>query len=489
MLASQLRVHILDGSIADGAALPAERDLVVQTGLSRGSVREALRILHTEGLITTRPGRLGGSVARRPGDDALARYVGLFVQGRGISLMSLLQVREAIEPSIASLAAANRTKEDLAELTATTQRLEDAFANVPLYLAENVNWHVAVAAASHNELLKAFLTAISSLIFKASAIENFATEEVRSAGHQGAPAHPGCDRRTRRRCRQPPDGAPPGGAHQANARIRAGTGRSSLKENVMAIEFEVQDSIALITLNRPERMNALDAEHYDALSRAWQTVRDDPTIRVAVVTGAGEKSFCSGADLKSFIAHPPSLAEMMLTQKSQLLNRGLELWKPVIAAVNGYCLGGGMTMLLATDLRVAAEHATFSVAEVKRGVFPANGGTQRIIQQLPHAIAMQMLLIGDAIDAATALRWGLVNKVVPRSELLPAAMDYAKRLSANAPLAVQSAKELALRSRDMDLASGLRMEQLFLRLLQTSDDVQEGATAFSEKRPPQFKGL
>jgi DNA-binding FadR family transcriptional regulator len=180
VLASQLRVHILDGSIADGVSLPAERDLVVQTGLSRGSVREALRILHTEGLITTRPGRLGGSVARRPGDDALARYVGLFVQGRGISLMSLLQVREAIEPSIASLAAANRTKEDLAELMATTQRLEDAYANVPVYLAENVNWHVAVATASHNELLKAFLTAISGLIFKASAIENFATEEVRS---------------------------------------------------------------------------------------------------------------------------------------------------------------------------------------------------------------------------------------------------------------------------------------------------------------------
>ena len=180
VLASQLRVHILDGSIADGVALPAERDLVVQTGLSRGSVREALRILHTEGLITTRPGRLGGSVARRPGDDALARYVGLFVQGRGISLMSLLQVREAIEPSIASLAAANRTEEDLAELMAVTQRVEDAYANVPVYLAENVNWHVAVASASRNDLLKAFLTAISSLIFKASAIDNFASDEVRS---------------------------------------------------------------------------------------------------------------------------------------------------------------------------------------------------------------------------------------------------------------------------------------------------------------------
>ena len=256
----------------------------------------------------------------------------------------------------------------------------------------------------------------------------------------------------------------------------------------MAIEFNVQDGIALITLNRPERLNALDAEHYDALSKAWQTVRDDPQIRVAVLTGAGEKSFCSGADIKSFIAKPPSLAEMMLTQKSQLLNRGLEVWKPVIAAVNGYCLGAGMTMLFATDLRVAVEHATFAVSEVKRGVFPANGGTQRIVQQLPHPIAMEMLLTGDAIDAATALRWGLINKVVPQSQLLSSAMAYAKRVSANAPLAVQSAKELALRSRDLDLASGLRMEQLFLRLLQTSDDVQEGASAFSAKRLPRFEG-
>jgi len=180
VLASQLRVHILDGTIGDGAALPAERDLVTQTGLSRGSVREALRILHTEGLITTRPGRTGGSVARRPGDDALARYIGLFVQGRGISLMSLLQVREAIEPSIASLAAVNRTEDDLAELTAITKRIEDAYGDVPVYLAENVSWHVAIASASHNELLKAFITAISGLVFKASAIENFASEDVRT---------------------------------------------------------------------------------------------------------------------------------------------------------------------------------------------------------------------------------------------------------------------------------------------------------------------
>ncbi len=256
----------------------------------------------------------------------------------------------------------------------------------------------------------------------------------------------------------------------------------------MSIDLSVTEGVALITINRPERLNALDTEHYAGLSQAWQTVRDDSAIRVAVVTGAGEKSFSTGADLKSFIPKPPELAELLLTQKSQLLNRGLEVWKPVIAAVNGYCLGGGMTLLLAADIRVAAEHATFSVAEVKRGVFPANGGTQRIAQQLPHAIAMEMLLTGESIDAATAARWGLVNKVVPLPQLMASAMDYAKRIAANAPLAVQAAKELALRSRDLDLASGLRMEQLFLRLLQDSEDVQEGAAAFAAKRKPQFKG-
>lgn len=256
----------------------------------------------------------------------------------------------------------------------------------------------------------------------------------------------------------------------------------------MSIDVAVNEGVALITINRPERLNAMDAEHYEGLSQAWQRVRDDSDIRVAVVTGAGEKSFTTGADLKSFIPKPPSLAEMMLTQKAQLLNRGLEVWKPVIAAVNGYCLGGGMTLLLATDIRFAAPHASFAVSEVKRGVFPANGGTQRIMQQLPYPIAMDMLLTGDPVDAETAQRWRLINQVVPMAELLPTAMAKAKRIAANAPLAVQSAKELALRSRDVDLATGLRMEQMMLRLLQDSEDVKEGTAAFAEKRAPNFKG-
>jgi enoyl-CoA hydratase/carnithine racemase len=179
---------------------------------------------------------------------------------------------------------------------------------------------------------------------------------------------------------------------------------------------------------------------------------------------------------------------MWLTQRDQLLNRGLEVWKPVIGAVNGYCLGGGMTLLMATDIRIAATHATFSLAEVKRGIIPGNGGTQRVLDQLPYAIGMEMLLTGDGIDATTAERWGLVNKVVPMADLLPTAFAYAKRIAANAPLAVQAAKELAIRSRDMDLQTGLRWERMVTRMLQGTEDVAEGAKAFAEKRPPQFKG-
>jgi E-phenylitaconyl-CoA hydratase len=257
----------------------------------------------------------------------------------------------------------------------------------------------------------------------------------------------------------------------------------------MAIDVTTDDSgICTIVINRPERLNAMDAEHYELLSEAWRRVRDDPAIRVAIITGAGEKSFTTGADIKSFLTAPPGYDEMWLTQRDQLLNRGLEVWKPVIAAVNGYCLGGGMTLLLATDIRVAAQNATFALAEVKRGVIPGNGGTQRAVKQLPHAIAMELLFTGDSIDADTAARWGLVNRVVPPADLMATALDYAKRIAANAPLAVQAAKELALRSRDMDLASGLRMEQVMNRMLMATEDAVEGPAAFREKRPARFKG-
>lgn len=257
----------------------------------------------------------------------------------------------------------------------------------------------------------------------------------------------------------------------------------------MSIDLDVLDGgIAVITLNRPEQRNALDAEHYAALSSAWERVRDDDDIRVAIVTGAGDKVFSAGADLKTWIGREQPLAELWQTQQGMLLNRGLEIWKPVIAAINGHCLAGGMTLMLATDMRVCAEGVSFALSEVKRGIIAANGGTQRLIDQLPHAIAMEMLLTGEAIDAASALRFGLVNRVVPRAQLMDAALELARRVAANAPLAVQAAKELAIRGRDGGMAAGLRFEQFVQNILRHTHDAAEGRAAFAEKRPPRFTG-
>ena len=256
----------------------------------------------------------------------------------------------------------------------------------------------------------------------------------------------------------------------------------------MAIDFDLSEGIATITINRPERRNALDAEHYHLLSEAWKRVRDDDEVRVAIITGAGDKAFCAGADIKSFVGREVALSELWLTQKDQILNRGLEVWKPVIAAVNGACVGGGVTLMLATDIRISVEGVTFGLSEVKRGIIPANGGTQRILKQLPYAVGMKMLLTGEGIDAETAQRWGLINDIVKPEELMPTALAYARTIAANAPLAVQAAKELAVRSADMDLAVGLRMEQLVNRILHHSEDTAVARAAFAEKRTPEFKG-
>ncbi|MES2186157.1 MAG: enoyl-CoA hydratase-related protein [Pseudomonadota bacterium] len=255
----------------------------------------------------------------------------------------------------------------------------------------------------------------------------------------------------------------------------------------MSIDVSVNDHIALITLNRPERLNAFDRAHYLALSDAFATVRDDPDIRVAVVTGQGERAFSTGADLKD-LPFSMELADLMLTQNGLLPNRGMEVWKPIVAAVNGYCLAGGLCLMLGTDIRIAAEHASFGLSEVKRGLIAANGGVNRMVRQLPYAIAMEMLLTGEAIDAPTAARWGLVNQVVPLAELMSTAMRYARTIAANAPLAVQAAKEVAQRGLDVDMRTGLRLEQVMLRMLQGSEDSREGVAAFAEKRKPVFSG-
>jgi enoyl-CoA hydratase/carnithine racemase len=256
----------------------------------------------------------------------------------------------------------------------------------------------------------------------------------------------------------------------------------------MPIDVDVNDGICTITINRPERHNAMDGEHYALLSKAWQRVRDEEDIQVAIITGAGEKTFTAGADLKNLESVFTTTSDMWLTQKDQILNRGLEIWKPVIAAVNGNCFAGGMTLLMATDIRVSVDTATFGITEVKRGLLAANGGTQRPLKQLPYAIAMELLLTGDAISAQEAHRWGFINAAVPRERLMSTAIDYAHRIIANGPLAIQATKELALRSFDVDMATGLRMEQVMIRHLLATEDVKEGRAAFAEKRKPRFKG-
>src|SRR5258705_8251812 len=251
--------------------------------------------------------------------------------------------------------------------------------------------------------------------------------------------------------------------------------------------YEVKDRIARLTINRPEAMNAMDADVYAELSKAWIDVRDNPDGWIAVITGGGERAFTGGADLKSLIPQRRERADFWLTQKNMILNRGLEIWKPVIAAVNGYCLAGGMTLLFATDIRIAAEHAVFEISEVKRAILPGNGGTQRALRQLPYAIAMEMLLLGRRLTAAEALAFGLVNAVVPLKDLTTTVDTYVQRLCENGPLALRAVKELAIRSQSVPLEHGLRLEESFQEFLRTTEDAKEGPRAFAEKRKAAYK--
>ncbi|MBM3138620.1 MAG: enoyl-CoA hydratase/isomerase family protein [Chloroflexi bacterium] len=263
----------------------------------------------------------------------------------------------------------------------------------------------------------------------------------------------------------------------------------------MTIEFDVQDKVATITLNRPEALNAMTPEMYQRLSECWVEVRDNPDVWVAVVTGAPQPDrpperqvFSAGADLKLTIPAQGEAYRFWQTQSEQILNRGLEVWKPVVAAVNGLCLAGGMTLLLATDIRIASEHASFDLSEVKRGILPGNGGTQRTIRQLPYPIAMEVLLLGRRLTAERAAHFGLINEVVPHDRVLAVAQERARELRGMAPLAVRAIKELSVRAQYLPLGDGLRFEEAISARLRATEDAKEGPRAFAEKRPPNFTG-
>ena len=263
----------------------------------------------------------------------------------------------------------------------------------------------------------------------------------------------------------------------------------------MTVDFEVNNKIATITLNRPESLNAMTPEMYKKLSESWVEVRDNPDIWVAVIAGAGQPNrppekqvFCAGADLKRTITRKSENYSFWQTQEDQILNRGLEVWKPVVAAVNGLCLAGGMTLLLATDIRIGSEHSAYDLSEVKRGILPGNGGTQRTIRQLPYPIAMEVLLMGGRLSADRAAQFGLINEVVPHDKVMEVAQDRAAVLRDMPPLAVRAIKELSVRGQDIPLYDGIRLEQAISAKLHTTDDAKEGPRAFAEKRMPEFTG-
>jgi len=257
----------------------------------------------------------------------------------------------------------------------------------------------------------------------------------------------------------------------------------------MSLLVEVKDRVATITLNRPEAMNAIDPETRAELLSLWQRVREDDDIWVAIITGAGDKAFCAGADLKKTMPGTETFAQQFYSKPGGgSLAAALDTDKPLIAAINGYAMGGGLELAMTCDILLASENAKFALSEVRRGSLPGSGGTQRLPRTVGLSDAMLMLLTGDLVDAHEAKRMGLVSKVVPPAELLPLAQDIARRIAGNAPLSVRAIKHLVRRGMDMPLAHAFDLERHAFGLLWNSEDRIEGRKAFAEKRKPDYKG-
>lgn len=257
-----------------------------------------------------------------------------------------------------------------------------------------------------------------------------------------------------------------------------------------AFIYEKKGRIAYLTINRPETRNAMNSEVWDGLIKAWTDVGDDPDVWAAIVTATGDKAFSSGQDLKEmaeWLAIPEDKRPAMPLPEVNPM-RGMQIWKPVIAAINGLCIGGGLELALACDIRIAADTARLGLAEVKSGVIPGNSGSQKLPRLIPFAKALELLMTGDLVDAEEACRLGLVNKVVPFDQLMPEAEALASRICENGPLAVRAVKELACRGIEMSLADGLRLELEIGERLTKSEDAMEGPRAFAEKRKPVWKG-
>lgn len=255
-----------------------------------------------------------------------------------------------------------------------------------------------------------------------------------------------------------------------------------------AVIYEKKGRTAYIIINRPEQMNSFNAEVWRLLNESWIEADRDPDVWSLIVTGAGGRSFSSGIDLKE---------QVQLLVKGDTMNppwpdvtpmTGLEMRKPAIAAIAGYCIGTGPELALTCDIRIAADNAVFSMTEAQLGRVPAMGCTQRLPRQVPFCSAMEILLTGDRIDSQEAYRIGLVNRVVPLDRLMSTAEAYADRFNQNGPLAMQAIKEAAYRALHVSLTDGLRFEAMIGHQIRQTADSQEGPRSFVEKRKPVYKG-
>ncbi len=249
------------------------------------------------------------------------------------------------------------------------------------------------------------------------------------------------------------------------------------------------DRIAVITLNRPQALNACNRAMWKALERIWTEFMADGSLSVAVLTGAGDRAFCAGADLKEMAQTEGASAPFGKAHDHprMLDDWEIDVWKPIVCAVNGYALGSGLSTVMATDIRIAAEHAQFGMSQIKWGI--ASGtGTQILPRFLPYAIGMELLLTGQNISAQRACEIGLVNKVVPKDKLMDEALAVAKTLAGYAPLALQAAKQSAIVGLHFTLPDALRFGLHMEKLNGMTEDAKEGPRAFAEKRPPQWKG-
>lgn len=260
-----------------------------------------------------------------------------------------------------------------------------------------------------------------------------------------------------------------------------------MSQSYETLLLERRGSVAIITINRPEKRNALNIKTREEGAALIEELRNDESVNVVVITGAGDKAFIAGADIGEFAGRTAYMQREVMVERS-LFNAIDTFPKPVIAMVNGYCLGGGCEVALACDIRVASETASFGQPEINLGIIPGGGGTQRLTRLVGEGKAMEMILTGQIIDAKTAFTIGLVNHVVPADQLEAKTMELANSIAEKGPIAVRLAKEAVKIASRSNLDEGLRREVDLFALCFATEDKDEGVTAFLEKRKPIFKG-